>query len=76
MSFETLPLCVRVRNVNIKMALQSDLIKAVFTLGCPGHFILWPTFNFKLKPLVPLSLQRSSLSAEDVSLAKQQIVHL
>ena len=53
MSFETLPLCVRVRNVNIKMALQSDLIRAVFIQRRPGHFILLPTFNFKLKPLVP-----------------------
>ena len=35
------------------MALQSDLIKAVFILRRPGHFILLPTFNFKLKPLLP-----------------------
>ena len=39
-------------DVDIRMALQSDLIKAVFILRRPGHFILWPTFNFKLKPLL------------------------
>ena len=37
-------------DVDIRMALQSDLIKAVFILRRPGHFILWPTFNFKPKP--------------------------
>ena len=35
------------------MALQSDLIRAVFIQRRPGHFILLPTFNFKLKPLLP-----------------------
>lgn len=51
-------------DVDIRMALQSDLIKAVFILRRPGHFILWPTFNFKLKPL----LARTMAPAEDVSL--------
>ena len=40
-------------DVDIRMALQSDLIRAVFIQRRPGHFILLPTFNFKLKPLVP-----------------------
>ena len=53
------------------MALQSDLIRAVFIQRRPGHFILLPTFNFKLKPLVP---------AQDVSpcrcLAKRLSGHI
>ena len=40
-------------DVDIRMSLQSDLIRAVFIQRRPGHFILLPTFNFKLKPLVP-----------------------
>ena len=40
-------------DVDIRMALQSDLIRAVFIQRRPGHFILLPTFNFKLKPLLP-----------------------
>ena len=36
--------------VDIRMALQSDLIKAVFILRRPVHLIFWPTFNFKPKP--------------------------